>query len=105
MSYREQERKRAIKIREPLFGDPGNGIFFVTRLKANAKYRVIDRRVVLKNKGLTSDQTIEFTGLQTAKKCPPQLRRIGYRGAIVKSGVWPSKPHPAIDPILLVLHP
>ncbi len=57
----------------------GNGIFFVTRLKSNAKYRVIDRRVVLKNKGLTSDQTIEFTGLQTAKKCPVQLRRIGYR--------------------------
>jgi hypothetical protein len=56
-----------------------NGIFFVTRLKANAKYRVTDRREVLKNKGLTSDQTIEFTGLQTAKKCPVQLRRIGYR--------------------------
>ena len=56
-----------------------NGIFFVTRLKANAKYRVIERREVLKNKGLTSDQIIEFTGLQTAKKCPVQLRRIGYR--------------------------
>jgi putative transposase len=56
-----------------------NGICFVTRLKSNAKYRVIDRREVLKNKGLTSDQTIEFTGLQTAKKCPVQLRRIGYR--------------------------
>jgi putative transposase len=56
-----------------------NGIFFVTRLKANAKYRVIERREVLQNKGLTSDQTIEFTGLQIAKKCPVQLRRIGYR--------------------------
>ena len=56
-----------------------NGIYFVTRLKSNAKYHVIDRREVLKNKGLTSDQTIEFTGLQTAKKCPVQLRRIGYR--------------------------
>ncbi len=56
-----------------------NGIFFVTRLKTNAKYRVIERREVLQNKGLTSDQTIEFTGLQIAKKCPVQLRRIGYR--------------------------
>lgn len=28
---------------------------------------------------ITSDQTIEFTGLQIAKKCPVQLRRIGYR--------------------------
>lgn len=57
----------------------GNGIYFVTRLKSNAKYRVVSRRDVLKNKGLTSDQTIEFTGLQTARKCPVQLRRIGYR--------------------------
>jgi putative transposase len=56
-----------------------NGIFFVTRLKANAKARVICRHPVLKDKGLSSDQTIEFTGIQTAKKCPIQLRRIGYR--------------------------
>ncbi len=55
------------------------GIFFVTRLKSNAKIRVINRRPILKNKGLTCDQTIELTGIQTAKKCPIQLRRIGYR--------------------------
>jgi len=58
------------------------GIFFVTRLKTNAKYRVVARRSVLKNKGLSSDQTIEFTGVQTAKKCPVQLRRIGYQDEI-----------------------
>jgi len=57
------------------------GIFFVTRLKANAKTRVVYRHPVLKNKGLTCDQTIEFTGAHTAKKCPIQLRRIGYRDA------------------------
>ena len=57
------------------------GIFFVTRLKSNAKTRVVSRRPVLSSKGLTSDQTIEFTGIQTAKKCPVQLRRIGYRDA------------------------
>ena len=56
-----------------------NGIFFVTRLKSNAKTRVVSRRPVLSSKGLSSDQTIEFTGAQTAKKCPIQLRRIGYR--------------------------
>lgn len=55
------------------------GVFFVTRLKSNAKYRVIERRDIIKSKGITSDQLIEFTGLQTAKKCPIQLRRIGYR--------------------------
>lgn len=55
------------------------GIFFVTRLKSNAKFRIVCRRQVPKDKGLTCDQTIEFTGTQTAKKCPIQLRRIGYR--------------------------
>ena len=55
------------------------GIFFVTRLKTNAKYRVVCRRSVLKGKGLICDQTIEFTGIQTAKKCPVPLRRIAYR--------------------------
>jgi len=57
------------------------GIFFVTRLKTNAAYRVVSRRSVLKNKGLSCDQTIEFTGIQTSRKCPIQLRRIGYRDA------------------------
>ena len=57
------------------------GIYFVTRLKTTAKIRVIERRTVQKNKGVTSDHSIEFTGLQTAKKCPIKLRRIGYRDA------------------------
>ena len=60
------------------------GIFFVTRLKTNAKFRVMHRHPVLKEKGLTCDQTIEFTGLQTAKKCPVQVRRIGYRDPLTK---------------------
>ena len=59
----------------------GKGIYFVTRLKTNAKYRTVCRRPVLKSKGLICDQTIEFTGAQTAKKCPVQLRRIAYRDA------------------------
>lgn len=57
------------------------GIYFVTRLKTNAKYRTVCRRPVIKSKGLICDQTIEFTGSQTAKKCPVPLRRIGYRDA------------------------
>jgi hypothetical protein len=55
------------------------GIFFVTRLKSNARTRVVKRHAVVSGKGLTSDQTIEFTGPLTAKKCPIRLRRIGYR--------------------------
>lgn len=55
------------------------GVFFVSRLKSNAKYRVTQRRSVNKHKGLRSDQTIEFTGAQTAKRCPVPLRRVSYR--------------------------
>ena len=54
------------------------GIFFVTRQKRNATYRIIERRKVLKAKGLTCDQTILITGSK-AKACPIPLRRIGYR--------------------------
>ena len=54
-------------------------IFFVTRLKSNAKVRVVCRRSVFKDKGLTSDQTIEFTDAQAVNKCPIPLRRIGFR--------------------------
>ena len=56
------------------------GIFFVTRLRKNARYRVIERRSVRKSKGLTSDQTIELTGVK-ADKCPIRLRRIGFKDA------------------------
>ena len=54
-------------------------IFFVTRLKKNAQYRVVKRQQVARNQGLSSDQIIEFTGIQARKKCPLRLRRIGYR--------------------------
>jgi IS4 transposase len=57
------------------------GIFFVTRQRTNAKYRVIERREVNRNQGVTSDQVIELSGLQLKNKAIPQLRRIGYRDA------------------------
>lgn len=55
------------------------GIFFVTRLKTNADYRVSDRRRVRKNQGLTCDQSIEFTGYYARQRCPDTLRRVRYR--------------------------
>ncbi len=55
------------------------GIYFVVRLKSNATTRVVDRRQYPAGKGITCDQTIEFTGVQTAKRCPIPLRRIGYK--------------------------
>lgn len=55
-----------------------NGIFFVTRQKTNAVYRVTERRRVNKSQGLSSDQTIVLTGTK-GLLCPQPLRRIGYR--------------------------
>ena len=60
------------------------GIFFVTRLRKNARYRVTERRHVIKSKGLTSDQTIELSGAK-AINCPILLRRIGFKDA--ESGI------------------
>ena len=56
-------------------------IYFVTRIKKDAAYRVVGRVAVLKSKGLTSDQRIMFTGAKTSRQCPIPLRRIGYRDA------------------------
>lgn len=55
------------------------GIFFVTRQKKNADYRVIDRQPVDRQQGLTCDQVIQFNGQRASRDCPIQLRRIGYR--------------------------
>ncbi len=57
-------------------------IFFVTRLKVTAKYRVLERHKVDKTTGLTSDQTIQFVSKDKPYKCPIPLRRIGYRDPI-----------------------
>ena len=57
------------------------GIYFVARLKSNATTRILERREVDRSRGLSSDHTIEFTGLTTSKRCPIPLRRIRYRDA------------------------
>ena len=58
-----------------------NGIFFVARVKKDAAYRVVSRAAVLKSKGLTCDQRIEFTAVKASRQYPIPLRRIGYRDA------------------------
>ncbi len=56
-----------------------NEIFFVTRLKVTAKFRVLKRHNVDKTSGVTSDQTIQFVSKDKPYKCPIPLRRVGYR--------------------------
>ena len=50
-------------------------VFFVTRLKKNASYKVIERRPV-QHKDIYSDQIIEFKGFYARRDCPYRLRRI-----------------------------
>src|SRR5690606_1634604 len=57
------------------------GIFFVTRLRAKAVYRVEERRLVDRNKGIYSDQIIQLNSAHALKRGAPRLRRIGYRDA------------------------
>ena len=53
------------------------GIFFVTRLKSNAAYKLVDRRAVDRKTGVTSDHIIDVS----SRGKPTRLRRIGYRDA------------------------
>jgi hypothetical protein len=52
------------------------GIFFVTRLKQNATYDVVQERSLPKNRNILADQLIRFTGYYAQKKCPHILRRV-----------------------------
>jgi putative transposase len=55
------------------------GIYFVTRQRKNADYRVVARRGVDRRRGLTSDQLIEVRGKKYRDLGLGRLRRIGYR--------------------------
>lgn len=52
------------------------GIFFVTRLKENADYAVVQKQTVPQNRNILSDQLIRFTGYYAQKHCPHILRRV-----------------------------
>jgi len=52
------------------------GIFFVTRMKTNAIYKVIRRLRLPENRNIQSDQIIRLTGVGAQKKCKYPLRRV-----------------------------
>lgn len=52
-------------------------VFFVSRLKKNVRYRVLERRPVNRRSGITSDQVIVIQGMK-AKEIPVPLRRVRY---------------------------
>ncbi len=51
-------------------------IYFVTRLKENAAYKVVEECVVPRDRNIRSDQLIRLTGVQAQKDCPCLLRRV-----------------------------
>jgi Domain of unknown function (DUF4372)/Transposase DDE domain len=52
------------------------GIYFVTRLKDNAAYDVLGKAAVPVNRGIRSDELIEFSGAEAKSDCPFPLRRV-----------------------------
>jgi len=53
------------------------GAYFVTRIKRNTQYRVLDRQKANRVSGITSDQTIRVTGAH-AEVLSIELRRVRY---------------------------
>lgn len=55
------------------------GIYWVTRIRGNAKYKVLERRELTNNSAITSDQTIKYSSKQRDGDKLYPIRRIGYR--------------------------
>lgn len=53
-----------------------NEVFFVTRLKANAQFEVVEERKPPQYRRILKDQTIRLTGHGAQEKCPHLLRRV-----------------------------
>jgi hypothetical protein len=51
-------------------------VYFVTRLKDNAKYEVVGNREVPQGRHVLKDELIELRGAKAIEKCPVPLRRI-----------------------------
>jgi hypothetical protein len=52
------------------------GIFFVTRMKDNADYRVVEERLIPFTGNVLQDQLIQFNGFYAQRDCPHILRRV-----------------------------
>jgi len=60
-----------------LFGEwTADGVYFVTRLKDNADYRIVKRLSVPKNRAILKDEIIRLSRFYARKDCPYFLRRI-----------------------------
>jgi Domain of unknown function (DUF4372)/Transposase DDE domain len=55
------------------------GVFFVTRLRTTANYRVVAQRPVPQHRGIVADQDIQFAGKASRRSYPHRLRRVVLR--------------------------
>jgi hypothetical protein len=53
-----------------------SGVFFVTRMKNNALFEVVEERAVPQNRNILKDQIVRLTGPGASDKCPHRLRRV-----------------------------
>jgi hypothetical protein len=54
-----------------LFGKwTSQGVFFVTRMKDNALYEVIELRDIPQNRQILKDEIIRLTGVRAEERCP-----------------------------------
>ena len=53
-----------------------SGVYFVTRMKDNARFEVVEEREVPHNRGIVRDQIIRLTGTGAQDKCAHLLRRV-----------------------------
>jgi hypothetical protein len=51
-------------------------VYFVTRMKSDARYEVVQERAPPQNRGIVKDQTIRLIGTGAGDKCPYELRRV-----------------------------
>jgi hypothetical protein len=72
------------------------GVFFVTRMKDNTRFDVIEQRPVPSNRNICSDAIICLTGVAAAEKCPAlsASHRSRARGHRRGSGVLDQSPGP-----------
>jgi hypothetical protein len=52
------------------------GVYFVTRMRRNAQFEVVERRPPPRQRGILADETIRLTGVRAEDRCPYPLRRI-----------------------------
>ncbi len=60
------------------------GVYFVTRLKENADYHIVQKNPIPENSNILKDQLIHLQGFYSKKKCPLALRMIVFKDTETK---------------------